>query len=106
VSVLSEERTPSPSSTRDFKAPAGDLGTQDSAPREIDLHGLTVDQALGQVDQALNEALLAGAASLRIIHGRSGGRIRNAVHRRLKEIEAIRTFRLDPRNPGVTVVRF
>jgi DNA mismatch repair protein MutS2 len=71
---------------------------------EIDLHGLTVEEALVRVESALNDALLADAEVLRIIHGRSGGRIRAALHRRLRELPGVRAFRLDPRNEGVTIV--
>ena len=74
--------------------------------REFDLHGLTVEEALVHIDQALNDALLADAAEIRVIHGKSGGRIRDALHMRLRAITAVKTFRLDPRNPGVTVVSF
>ena len=65
----------------------------------LDLHGRTVDDA-----SFLNETLLAGQAEAHIIHGRSGGRIKAAVHARLKAMPSIRGFRLDPRNPGVTIV--
>jgi len=83
----------------------------DAAPRggpsaEIDLHGLTVDEALARVEAAVNEALLADVSDLRVIHGRSGGRIRHAVHKWLRGVPSVRAFSLDPRNPGVTIVRF
>jgi DNA mismatch repair protein MutS2 len=71
---------------------------------EVDLHGLTVGDALERVQQALNEALLADFDELRLIHGRGGGRIRAALHRRLRETLSVRSFRLDPRNEGVTIV--
>lgn len=71
---------------------------------EVDLHGFTVEQALALVEEALNRALLADSGELRLIHGRSGGRIRGAVHRWLREISTVRAFRLDPRNAGVTIV--
>jgi dsDNA-specific endonuclease/ATPase MutS2 len=73
---------------------------------EIDLHGLTVDEALGRVEAAVNDALLADATELRVIHGRSGGRIRGALHAWLRHVRSVRSFSLDPRNPGVTIVRF
>ena len=76
------------------------------AAGEIDLHGLTVEEALVRVEDALNDALLADRGELRLIHGRSGGRIRAAVHRRLKEIPTVKAFAIDPRNDGVTIVRF
>jgi DNA mismatch repair protein MutS2 len=71
--------------------------------REVDLHGLTVEKALSRLDDVLNDAILRGVAELRIIHGRSGGRIRGAVHMRLREMSTVLSFRLDPENPGVTI---
>lgn len=70
----------------------------------LDLHGLTVDQAITALDAFLSDAILAGSAEARVIHGRSGGRVRAAVHARLKAVTAVRSFRLDPSNPGVTLV--
>ena len=72
---------------------------------DVDLHGLTVEEALTRAEDALNDALMADCAELRLIHGRSGGRIRAALHRRLREIPSVRGFGLDPRNPGVTIVK-
>jgi DNA mismatch repair protein MutS2 len=70
----------------------------------LDLHGHTVDEAVEALDICLNDAILAGASEIRVIHGRSGGRVKMAVHRRLHSFPSVRSFRLDPRNPGVTVV--
>jgi dsDNA-specific endonuclease/ATPase MutS2 len=75
-----------------------------AAMAEIDLHGLTVEAALDRMHEALSHALLADLSELRLIHGRSGGRIRSALHRRLRETPTVRKFRLDPRNEGVTIV--
>jgi DNA mismatch repair protein MutS2 len=70
----------------------------------IDLHGKTVDEAIDALDSFINDALLAAHAEVRIIHGRSGGRLKDAVHQRLRALPPVRSFRLDPRNPGVTIV--
>jgi len=75
-----------------------------NVPSKIDLHGLTVEAALTVVEKTLDSAMLAGSAELHFIHGRSGGRIRAALHRRLKEISSVRSFQLDPRNAGITIV--
>lgn len=74
------------------------------AAASIDLHGMTAEEAITAVDAFLNEAILAGLEEVRVIHGRSGGRLKSAVHRRLEGVPSIRAFRLDPRNPGVTIV--
>jgi DNA mismatch repair protein MutS2 len=72
----------------------------------IDLHGLTAAAAVEAVDAFVNQALLAGATEARIIHGRSGGTLKAAVHRRLKELPGLEGFAVDAGNPGVTIVRF
>jgi DNA mismatch repair protein MutS2 len=89
-------------------APIASSSDRQSAPKsraEIDLHGLTVEEALARAEDALNDALIADCAELRVIHGRSGGRIRTALHQRLREIPSVRGFGIDPRNPGVTIVK-
>ncbi len=77
-----------------------------AAGRSLDLHGRSVHEALEAVDLFLNDLLLEGEAHARIIHGRSGGRLKAAVHTRLAQLPAVRRFRLDPANPGVTIVSF
>jgi DNA mismatch repair protein MutS2 len=78
----------------------------DAKPVSLDLHGKTVQEALDVLDAFLSDALLDGAGEARVIHGRSGGKLRAAVHGRLKLIAAVRHFRLDPANAGVTIVTF
>jgi DNA mismatch repair protein MutS2 len=50
-----------------------------TAPPELDLRGLTVDEALLLIDQRLDEAARAGVRELRIIHGKGTGTLRRAV---------------------------
>jgi DNA mismatch repair protein MutS2 len=73
------------------------------APAQIDLHGMRTDEAITALDSFLNDAMLAGHDQLRVIHGRGGGRIKSAVQAHLKRIPSV-SYRLDPRNPGVTIV--
>jgi DNA mismatch repair protein MutS2 len=86
-----------------------DGGSTAAAPApspSIDLHGKTVEEALAALDEFLNDALLDGAAEATVIHGRSGGKLKAAVHARLKDLPPVRAFRLDPHNPGATIVTF
>ena len=46
---------------------------------ELDLRGLRVDEAVAQVETALNDAALDGVSLVRIIHGRGTGALRRAV---------------------------
>lgn len=109
ISLLDARKRKAGSAAPDSDGPAVPSSARRPAPTarvDVDLHGLTVEEALGRVEHALNEALLADLAELRLIHGRSGGRIRAALHRRLDQIPSVRGFGLDPRNEGVTIVRF
>ena len=80
--------------------------TRAGVPTSIDLHGMTAAEAIAAVDEFLSDAILAGHAEVQVIHGRSGGRLRDAVHRRLKQLPTVKLFRLDPGNTGVTIVSF
>ena len=86
--------------------------TEDRAPAAsvgaitLDLHAMTAGQAIEAVDECLNDAILDGCHEVRVIHGRSGGRLKAAVHKRLRQLPSVRSFRIDPRNPGVTIVVF
>jgi DNA mismatch repair protein MutS2 len=73
--------------------------------RVLDLHGKTVLEALDALDSFLNDALLEGCDDVQVIHGRSGGKLKAAVHGRLRQLPSVRAFRVDPNNPGVTMVR-
>lgn len=75
------------------------------AASSIDLHGRTVAEAEAELDQFLSDAMLAGLDEVRVIHGRSGGRLKAAVHARLSRLPSVRGFQIDPRNDGVTIVR-
>ena len=72
--------------------------------RALDLHGKTVLEALDALDLFLNDAILDGCPDVRVIHGRSGGKLKEAVHERLAQLRSIRAFRVDPTNAGVTLV--
>ncbi len=84
--------------------PAGELPTRAQAPTSLDLHGMTTEDAVVAFDAFLDAAILAGLAEVRVIHGKGGGRVKAAVHARLKQLPSIRSFLVDPRNPGVTIV--
>jgi len=74
--------------------------------RRLDLHGLRTDEAMARVDAELNDALLGGADSIAIVHGKGTGTLQKAVHRHLGTLAVVAAFRLDPENPGVTWVFF
>ena len=60
---------------------------------ELDLRGLTVDEALTLTDQRLDEAARAGVSELRIIHGKGTGTLRHEVRAMLREHPSVRGYR-------------
>ncbi|MBI4888450.1 MAG: Smr/MutS family protein [Acidobacteria bacterium] len=87
-------------------APAGS-GDGPAAPAgRLDLHGLTVEEALQRVLEEIDHALRRGADRVEVVHGKGSGRIRAALHRQLATLPVVAAFRLDPRNPGVTWIYF
>lgn len=104
LTPIEERKQRAPQPAREA-ATGVDETTRSNAVDSIDLHGLTTDEAVAALDSFLNDAILAGLADVRVIHGRSGGRLKAAVHARLKVVTAVRGFRVDPTNSGVTLVR-
>ena len=82
------------------------------APRErfsweIDLRGLRAEEAIEKVDEFLDQALLAGFAEVRVIHGKGTGRLKTSINDFLKKNDRVLQTRLGNWNEGdwgVTVV--
>jgi DNA mismatch repair protein MutS2 len=75
--------------------------------RELRLRHLTVDEALWQLDQYLNDAFMAGLSSVRIVHGKGTGKLRRAVHDSLTRHPLVKSYRLGDYGEGdygITVV--
>jgi DNA mismatch repair protein MutS2 len=76
---------------------------------ELDLRGLTVDDALAATDKYLDEALLAGLPRVRIIHGKGTGALRSAIAdyvKKHKQVKNARWGEIGEGGMGVTVVEF
>ena len=62
------------------------------AKQELDLHGLTVDEAVPQVEDFIYRAYLAGHVNVWIIHGKGTGILKGAVSRSLVGNSLVRSF--------------
>ena len=58
---------------------AADTSSRGTVPAEINLIGLTVDEALPRVDKLLDNAALSERREIRVIHGFGAGRLKRAV---------------------------
>jgi DNA mismatch repair protein MutS2 len=77
------------------------------SPAEINVVGLTVDEALPRVDKMLDDAVLAERHEVRVIHGYGQGRLRAAVADLLSGHPHVAAFRAGGEREGgggVTVV--
>lgn len=75
---------------------------------ELDLHALTVDEAIPLVHEYLSDAYMAGMLEVRIVHGKGTGTLRQAVIRELKNHPLVRSYRTGDRfegSTGATVVQ-
>jgi DNA mismatch repair protein MutS2 len=78
-------------------------------PTEIDLRGMRPDEAESAVMQALDSAIRADLRSLRVIHGKGTGALRDRVSEMLSKDTRVKNFRLGAWNEGgngVTIAEF
>ncbi len=85
------------------------LSKASSMSTEINLLGKTVDEALSAVDKYLDDAYLSHLTTVRIVHGKGTGALRNAIHHYLRRQAHVAEFHLaefGEGDAGVTVVTF
>jgi DNA mismatch repair protein MutS2 len=75
-----------------------DLG---SSTPEVNVIGRRLEEAIEEVEKALDSALLAGAARFRVVHGHGTGRLRAGLRDHLRKHRAVSRLRAaDPREGG------
>jgi DNA mismatch repair protein MutS2 len=99
---LMPTRSPEPETWR--KANNAFLEKARNISPEIDLRGLTADDALHEVEKYLEDAYLAGIESVRIIHGKGTGALRKAIRDLLSQYPRVKSFRDGGREEGGTGV--
>lgn len=88
---------------------SGSFSKSASISPEINLLGKTVDEALAALDKYLDDAYLSHLTSVRVVHGKGTGALRNGVHRYLKGVRYVKSFRMGEfgeGDAGVTIVEF
>ena len=76
-------------------------------PAEVHLRRLRVEEALDKLERYLNDAYLAGLPTVRVIHGKGTGALRQAVREELRGHPLVKSFRaaeLHEGGAGVTIV--
>lgn len=67
---------------------------QRSVSGELDIRGMACDEAILELDNYIDNAVLSGLETIRIIHGKGTGTLRKAVHTHLRSHKCIGTFRV------------
>ena len=83
------------------------MNSSASTEPELDLHRLTIDEALPRVDQFLYEAYVSGMPQVRVVHGKGTGVLRSAVRDYLPRHHLVKSFRPADKEEGgggVTIV--
>ena len=71
---------------------------------EINVIGLNVEEAIFVVDKFLDDACLSRLETVRIVHGKGTGKLKNGIHQFLKNHPHAKTFRLGTFGEGETGV--
>lgn len=75
---------------------------------ELNVIGLTVQEALTEIDPFIDSALVSGLEEIKIVHGFGSGRLRKGIHEYLRTHRGVDSFRLGAYGEGeagVTIVR-
>lgn len=81
----------------------------ESPESTLDLHGCRVEEALEKFEKFLDQALLAGFSSARVMHGQGSGTLARALHQHFRRHPALKSYRYaEPHEGGggVTIVEF
>lgn len=80
-----------------------------SVSYECNLIGKNVDEAIAILDKYLDDAYLSHMPSVRIVHGKGTGTLRNAVQNHLRRCKYVKSYRAGEYgegDAGVTIVEF
>ena len=100
--LLPDDTVPAAAKKTNGKSGSGKIRMSKSASvsTEINLIGMTTDEAIAVLDKYLDDAYIAHLPSVRIVHGKGTGALRNAVHDILRRNKNVKSFRL------VTIAEF
>ena len=102
---MKDDLTKKPSSSYSTKG----ASKTKTANSEINVIGLTVDEAIPLVDKFLDDCFLAKLQTARIVHGKGTGKLREGIHSFLKKNKRVKSYRIGTYGEGemgVTIVEF
>lgn len=76
------------------------MSKSSSISSELNLLGMTTDEAIVELDKYLDDAYLAHLSPVRIVHGKGTGALRKAVHQYLRRQKHVASYRLGEYGEG------
>ncbi|MBO5087218.1 MAG: Smr/MutS family protein, partial [Lachnospiraceae bacterium] len=104
VEIIQEKKQTKPEKTAQYRAA---VNKSMNIKPEINLLGLTVDEAIMELDKYLDDACLSHLNQVRVVHGKGTGALRKGIHEYLKRQSYVKNFRLGEfgeGDAGVTIV--
>jgi DNA mismatch repair protein MutS2 len=95
--------------TRAYSGGSMGLSKAATMSTELNLLGKTVDEAISELDKYLDDAYISHISSVRVVHGKGTGALRQAVHQYLKRVSYVKSYHLGEYgegDAGVTIVEF
>lgn len=107
IKFLEEPRNLKDDLTKPQSASHAKVSKTKVANSELNVIGLTVDEAIPLVDKFLDDCFLAKLKNARIVHGKGTGKLRQGIHSFLKKHKRVKSFRIGTYGEGemgVTIV--
>ena len=82
----------------------GSRGGMRRSSTEVDVRGMTSDEAIVEVDRFLDQSVLNHVGSVTIIHGKGTGTLRAAIQQHLKRHPSVKSYRTGTYGEGDTGV--
>ncbi len=104
VEIIQEKKQSKQEKTAQYRAA---VNKSMNIKPEINLLGLTVDEAIMELDKYLDDACLSHLNQVRVVHGKGTGALRKGIHEYLKRQSYVKNFRLGEfgeGDAGVTIV--
>ena len=106
LDVLQNPKTHNSNSSKSMHTSSHISKSRNMKP-EINVIGMNVEEANFVIDKFLDDCSLAKLETVRIIHGKGTGKLKNGIHQFLKNLSHVKSFRLGTFGEGemgVTVV--
>jgi DNA mismatch repair protein MutS2 len=110
--LIKVKQEPGPVSVKQSNVNLGDWNVskrRTNFKSEIDLRGRRAEEALKNVNEFIDEAIMVGATEVRILHGKGDGILRHLIRDLLQSNDVVASYadeHIERGGAGITVVRF